>query len=74
MTALEAVQAVQYVTIKEKRFALIDADEWEALIDSLENLEDLQISKEAYAELQAAGGNREQAGWRRWQDARDELT
>ncbi len=60
MTALEVVQAVQYVTIKEKRFALIDADEWEAL-------EDRQIFKEAYAELQAAGGNREQA-------VRDELT
>ncbi|MCX6049585.1 MAG: hypothetical protein NT075_31175 [Chloroflexi bacterium] len=74
MTALEAVQAVQYVTIKEKRFALIDADEWEALIDALEKLEDLQIFKEAYTELQAAGGNREQAGWRRWQDVRDELT
>lgn len=74
MTALEAVQAVQYVTIKEKRFALIDADEWEALIDSLEMLEDAQIFKEAYTELQAASGNREQAGWRRWQDVRDELT
>ena len=68
MTALEAVQAVQYVTVAGKRFAVIDADEWEALIEWLETLEDVQVGKDASAELAAAGGDRERAGWLRWED------
>ncbi|MCL4861515.1 MAG: hypothetical protein KJZ93_19005 [Caldilineaceae bacterium] len=73
MTALEAVQTVQFVTIKEKRFAVIDAEEWEALVEWLETLEDLQIFKEGYAALEQAGGDRQQAGWLRWEDVRDEV-
>lgn len=30
---LEAVQTVQFVTVKGKRFAVIEAGEWEALIE-----------------------------------------
>jgi hypothetical protein len=73
MSALEAVQTVQFVTVKEKRFAVVDADEWEALIAWLEMVEDLQVFKEAYSELAAAEGNRERAGWLRWEDVRDEI-
>lgn len=73
MSALEAIQTVQFVTVKDKRFAVIDADEWEALIAWLETLEDLQVFKAAYAELEAAGNNREKAGWLRWEDVRDEI-
>jgi hypothetical protein len=73
MSALEAVQTVQFVTVRNKRFAVIDAEEWEALIAWLETLEDLQIFKDAYAELAAAGNNREKAGWLRWEDVRDEI-
>ena len=53
MSVLEAVQTVQYVTVRDKRFAVIAADEWEALVTWLETLEDLQIFKNAYAELAA---------------------
>jgi hypothetical protein len=73
MSALEAVQTVQYVTVKKKRFAVIDADEWEGLIAWLESLEDLQIFKEAYRELEAASGDRKRAGWLRWEDVQDEI-
>lgn len=73
MTALEAVQTVQFVTIKEKRFAVIDAEEWEALVEWLETLEDLQIFKESYVALEQAGGDRQQAGWFRWEDVRDDV-
>ena len=73
MSALEAIQAVQFVTVKQKRFAVIDADEWEALVAWLETLEDVQIFKEAYAELEVAGNNREKAGWLRWEDVQDEI-
>lgn len=73
MTALEAVQAVQFVTVNEKRFAVIDVEEWEALVEWLETVEDLQIFKESYATLEQAGGDRQQAGWLRWEDVRDEV-
>lgn len=73
MSELEALQSVQFVTIKAKRFAVVDADEWEALIVWLETIEDLQIFKKAYSELETAQGNREQAGWLRWEDVRDEI-
>jgi hypothetical protein len=73
MTALEAIQTVQFVTVKEKRFAVIEAEEWEALIEWLETLEDLQIFKESYEPLEQAGGDRHQAGWLRWADVRDEV-
>ena len=30
MTVLEALQSVQYVTVKERRFAVLDAEDWDA--------------------------------------------
>ncbi len=39
----------------------------------LETAEDLQIVRYAMAELKAAGGDLERAGWRRWEDVREEL-
>jgi hypothetical protein len=74
MTGLEALQSVQYVTVKDKRLAVIEADDWEALIEWLETVEDVEIAKEAFAELEAAGGNRERAGWLRWDDIKEDLS
>ena len=31
MTGLEALQSVQYVTVKKRRYAVIDAEDWGAL-------------------------------------------
>ena len=73
MTGLEALQAVQYVTVGSERFAVIDVKDWESLIEWLETLEDVQAAKEAFAELRAAGGDRERAGWMRWDDLKEEL-
>lgn len=73
MSALEAIQTVQFVTVKDKRFAVIDAKEWEALIDWLETLEDMQTFKESYEALEQTGGDRQRAGWRQWSDVRDEI-
>jgi hypothetical protein len=33
MTGLEALQSVQFVTKKGKRFAIVRADDWESLIE-----------------------------------------
>ncbi|NTU81749.1 MAG: hypothetical protein HGA45_20620, partial [Chloroflexales bacterium] len=58
MTGSEALQSVQFVTVKGKRLAILSADDWEALIEWLETLEDVAIAKEAFAQLKAAGGDR----------------
>ncbi len=73
MTGLEALQSVQYVSVKGERFAVVNIEDWEALLEWLETLEDVEIAREAYAELKALGGDREQAGWLRWDEVKEEL-
>jgi hypothetical protein len=73
MTGLEALQSVQYVTIKGERLAIVSAADWEALIEWLETLEDVKIAQDAFAALKAAGGDRNRAGWLRWEDVEEEL-
>lgn len=73
MTGLEALQSVQYVSVKGERFAVVNIEDWEALLDWLETLEDVEIVREAYAELKAVGGDRKQAGWLRWDEVKEEV-
>lgn len=62
MSATDVLQSVQFITAKGKRFAVLNAEDWEALIEWLETIEDLQIARKALAELKAAGGDRKRAG------------
>ncbi len=73
MTGIEALQSVQYVTVQDKRLAVVGLDDWETLIDWLETLEDVEIAREAYDRLDAAGGDRERAGWLKWDEIKDDL-
>ena len=73
MTGIEALQSVQYVTVKGKRVAVVSMDDWEMLLEWLETLEDRQIARQAYEGLEKAGGDRERAGWLRWDDVKAEL-
>jgi hypothetical protein len=73
MTGSEALQSVQFVTVKGRRLAVLSADDWEALIEWLETLEDVAIAREAFAQLKAADGDRTKAGWLKWSDVADEL-
>jgi len=73
MTGLDALQSVQFVTKKGKRLAVLSAEDWEALIEWLESLEDVQIAQQAFAELKAAKGSRRRAGWLEWNAVKDEL-
>lgn len=73
MTALEALQSVQYVTAKGRRFAVVPVEEWETLIAWLEDREDQEAVRQAYADLEQAGGDRRRAGWLAWDDVKDEL-
>ncbi len=73
MTGLEALQSVQYVTGKTGRFAVVNIDDWEALVEWIETLEDVEAAKQAFAELKACNGSRERAGWLRWDDIKGDL-
>lgn len=73
MTGLDALESVQFVTVKGKRLAVMDAENWEALIEWLETFEDFQIARDALAQLRAAGGNRQRAGWLKWDEVEQEL-
>ncbi len=73
MSGLEALQSVQFVTVNGKRLAVMSAEDWEAMIEWLETVEDLQIAQQAYDQLDAAGGDRDRAGWLKWDDVKDQL-
>jgi hypothetical protein len=53
MTGLDVLQSVQFVTKKGKRLAILSGEDWEALIEWLETLEDVQIARQAFAELKS---------------------
>jgi hypothetical protein len=55
MSAMQALQSVQFIRSKGKSYAVLSADEWEALIEWLETLEDLEVVRKAFADLKAAG-------------------
>jgi hypothetical protein len=73
MSGIDALQSVRFVTKDGKRFAVVTAENWQALIDWLEDVEDIQIAREAFAKLRAANGSRRKARWRRWSSVEDEL-
>jgi len=74
MTGLEALQSVQYVTVQDRRLAVVDLDAWEAMIEWLETLEDVEVARQAYEQLGAAAGDRERAGWLKWDEVKDDLS
>ena len=46
----------------------IDWETWQRIVDALEDAEDIGLARAALAELEAAGGNPEKAGWLRLED------
>jgi len=73
MTGLEVLQSVEFINLKGKQVAVLTLEDWQALIEWLETLEDVQIARKAFDELKAAGGNRQRAGWLKWDDVEQEL-
>ena len=73
MTGVEALQSVQFVTVQGKRFAVLSSEDWEALVEWLETVEDVHLAQEALAELKATGGDRRRAGWVKWEAVEKEL-
>ena len=56
-----------------KRYAVLSAEDWEALVEWLETLEDAQAVWGPLADLKAARGGRRKAGWIAWDDAEKEI-
>jgi hypothetical protein len=73
MSGLEALQSVQFVTVNGKRMAVVDGDDWEALIEWLETVEDIETARQAFVELEATRGDRQRAGWLKWNDVEKQL-
>ncbi len=74
MTGLDALQSVQFVTVHGKRLVVVNAEDWEALVEWLETTEDVSIAHQAFAQLKAAGGDRAKAGWRTWDAVEGDVT
>ncbi len=73
MNGLEVLQSVEFNNLKGKQVAVLNLEDWQALIEWLETLEDVQIARKAFDELKAADGNRQRAGWLKWDDVEQEL-
>jgi len=73
MSGPDVLQSVQFISAKGKRFAVVSAEDWEALVEWIESLEDLQIVRQARASLNAAGGDRKRAGWFEWKEVAKEV-
>jgi len=73
VSGIEALQSVQFVTRNGKRFAVVDGHDWDSLIEWLETVEDVQVVRQAFAELKAAKGSRRRAGWKKWDAVQKEF-
>jgi len=73
MSGLEVLNSVKFINLKGNLVAVLSVEDWQALIEWLETIEDLQIARKAFAQLKATGGNRERAGWLKWDDVEQEL-
>jgi hypothetical protein len=46
----------------------VNIETWRRIVDALEDAEDVALAREALAELDAAGGDPDKAGWLRSED------
>ena len=44
VSAIDVVQNVQFVTVGGKRLAILDADDWQVLMEWLETVEDIELA------------------------------
>jgi hypothetical protein len=42
------------------------------MVEWLETVEDIQVARQAFEQLKAAGGDRKKAGWLEWDDVEKE--
>jgi PHD/YefM family antitoxin component YafN of YafNO toxin-antitoxin module len=66
---------VQFVIGKKGKptGVLVNLRTWEKIIEALEDAEDIEIARKALAEIDAAGGDLQKAGYIPWSKARSDL-
>ena len=71
----QLLKSVKYVVDTKGRpsAAVLDIEEWKRLLEWLDDEADMQVAREALAELAAVGNDANRAGWLKWKDIRDEL-
>ena len=67
-----AANSIRFVvgTGGEPSGVLLDMATWKRIVQVLEDAEDFSIAKQALAEIDAAGGDLEQAGFLPWENLR----
>jgi hypothetical protein len=70
----EALESVQFVVDRQGQLtaALLSIEAWSELITWVEDMTDAHIAAKALAQLEAAGGRPQQAGWLAWTDIQNE--
>jgi len=72
MNILNRLQSVRFTQIEGKPVAVLDVDDWQAAIEWLETIEDVQIVRNALTELEECHGDRDRAGWLKWDNIEEE--
>jgi hypothetical protein len=67
-----AASGIRFVvgTKGEPSGVLLDMATWQRIVQALEDVEDFSIAKQALAEIDAAGGDLEKAGFLPWETLR----
>ncbi len=60
------LESVQFVIGKDGHpvAVQVEVDLWRRILEALEDAEDVDLARQAVAELDAAGGDPEKAGWK----------
>jgi len=74
MAINEALKSARYAVDSNGKAAavLLDIENWETIIDWIENISDTKVAIQALDELRAAGGRPQQAGWLDWKTIREQ--
>ncbi|MFQ5629375.1 MAG: hypothetical protein ACE5I1_11490 [bacterium] len=74
MVITQALKSAKFVVDDngKKSAVLLDIQNWEVILDWIENISDTKIAMNALKELKDAGGRPQAAGWLDWQDVREE--
>ncbi|WP_204103478.1 MULTISPECIES: hypothetical protein [Spirulina sp. CCY15215] len=73
MTALNLLRSLKFQELEGKQVAILELEDWHNLLNFLETLEDIQIVKTALHDLQETEGDRQKAGWLKWNEVEEEL-
>lgn len=74
MVITDTMKSVQFLVnpAGQQTGVVLNMDDWERLVDWIENAIDIKIATQALRSLNQAGGRPEHAGWLAWDDIEEE--